>query len=115
METVCPPLRTEYANQTVSLTQDNALQWAKFSAQPAKVKALAILSDSLQHLCLNNSDNKPVTGFFVPFFKELPKVFNSAAINEASNSIAEFLVSHEQIRAKTEDDKTLVFVGRKAK
>ena len=109
--TICPPQKTEYINQVAPLTLPNALEIARFSVQKTKIKSLAIFSDGIQHLSINNLDHTPYVGFFIPLFNQISMIEDSYA---ASQSLADFLAS-ERVCSKTDDDKTLILIGRKTK
>ena len=98
------PQRGEYANETVPLTTNNALEKVRYTAEPLKVKALAAISDGLQNLALQGTDYVPHLQFFMPFFNLL---HNSSNLEETQKKIEEFLAS-ERVLNRTDDDKTLV-------
>lgn len=103
-----PPQNDEYANVTFPLTMLDMEQVAEFKATPVKVKALALMSDGMQHVSIRTSDNTPHQPFFEPLFRQLPSVKD---LYKASQNLAEFMAS-ERICAHTDDDKTLVLIGR---
>ena len=109
LETVSYPQGGEYANQTIPLTTPDALEHAKFSAKKAEIQAVAILSDGIQHLSINSADHKPHAPFFTPIFGTLSTINDSQTI---SHQLAEYLAS-ERVCARTDDDKTLLLIGRK--
>lgn len=108
LETISPPQRGEYANEVMPLTAPNALDLVRFSISHTPVKAIALLSDGLQNLCINAITGAPYAPFFSPFFEGISQVVDAA---EASEQLAEFLAS-ERIGLKTDDDKTLVVIGK---
>lgn len=108
LETVSAPQRGEYANEVTPLTAQNALDFVRFSARPISVKAVALLSDGLQNLSINAATRTPYAPFFTPFFDAIGQVID---IDETSKQLADFLDS-ERICSKTDDDKTLVVVGK---
>ncbi|HOT93457.1 MAG TPA: PP2C family serine/threonine-protein phosphatase [Anaerolineae bacterium] len=105
---VSSPQRGEYANETIPLTAPDALTLAHFSVFQSPVKAVALLTDGLQNLSLNLAAGTPFAPFFAPFFEVITQTLDSA---EASRQLAEFLGS-ERVCARTDDDKTLVVVGK---
>jgi hypothetical protein len=110
METMSEPLRGEYANEVAPLTSQNALNLVRYSARQISVKAIALLSDGLQNLSINVASGKPFIPFFTPFFDAITQTINTT---ETSKMLAEFLNS-ERVCSKTDDDKTLVVIGKVA-
>jgi hypothetical protein len=107
--TVSPPQNGEYANQTLPLTLPMALETAQFEAWQVPVAALALFTDGLQYLAIHHRDHSPHVPFFMPLFRQLPGVTDAVA---AARRLADFLASG-RVCAHTDDDKTLVLVGRK--
>jgi len=107
-ETVSGPQRGEYANEVTPLTSPDALEVARFTVHRRAVQALAMLTDGLQNLCVNIATGRPYEPFFVPFFNGVVKGMNTA---EASRELGTFLGS-PAICGRTDDDKTLVVIGR---
>lgn len=107
LETISAPQRGEYANEVAPLTAKNALDLVRFSVHSISVRAVALLSDGLQNLCINTVTGAPYAPFFSPFFNGINQVIDTT---EASEQLAEFLAS-ERICSKTDDDKTLVVTG----
>jgi len=105
---VSSPQNEEYANVTYPLTMPDMLTVAEFKASPTKVKALALMTDGMQHVSIHTADNTPHPPFFEPLFRQLPGVKD---MHKACQNLAEFMAS-EQICAHTDDDKTLVLIGR---
>jgi hypothetical protein len=81
---------------------------AEFKACPVRVKALALMSDGMQPVSIHTADHTPHPPFFEPLFRQLPGVKD---LHKASQNLAEFMAS-DQICAHTDDDKTLVLIGR---
>jgi hypothetical protein len=107
--TISPPQRGEYANHVFPLTMPDALEVAKFSARNLKVQAAALFTDGIQHLALNNGDDSPHPPFFTRIFEEMPTIKDC---EKASQQLNEYLAS-ERISSRTNDDKTLLLIGRK--
>jgi hypothetical protein len=106
---VSQPKNDEYVNVTYPLTMPDMVNVAEFKACPAKVKALALLSDGMQQVSIRSADHTPHPPFFEPLFRQLPGVKD---MQKASQNLAEFMAS-DSISAHTDDDKTLVLIGRK--
>lgn len=107
-ETISGPQRGEYANEVTPLTSLDALEVARFTVRQGSVKALAMLTDGLQNLCINAATGRPHGPFFAPFFDA---VLQEVDTTEASRELADFLAS-PAICSRTDDDKTLVVIGR---
>ena len=107
--TVCTPQNGEYANETFSITQGDALEKIAYQILPVKVKNLALLSDGLQRIAIHQIDASPHTPFFAPLFKQLLSITNAS---QAARSLANFLTS-EKVRKLSGDDKTLLLIARK--
>lgn len=103
------PKNDEYVNVTYPLTMPDMDRVAEFKAGLTKVKALALMSDGMQHVSIHTADNTPHSPFFEPLFRQLPGVKDML---KASQNLAEFMASGP-INAHTDDDKTLVLIGRK--
>jgi hypothetical protein len=102
------PQNEEYVNVTFPLTMPDMVNVAEFKACPAKVKALALMSDGMQRVSIRTADNTPHQPFFEPLFRQLPGVKD---MHKASQNLAEFMAS-ERICSHTDDDKTLILIGR---
>ena len=102
------PQRGEYANETVPLTTQHALEKVRYNTQPVAVKALAAISDGLQNLALQGTEYVPFAQFFTPFFN---LVGQSTDAQIAQTKIEDFL-SSERVLGRTDDDKTLVLAVR---
>lgn len=105
---VSVPQNDEYVNVTFPLTMPDMINIAEFKARPARVNALALMSDGMQHVSIHSIDNTPHQPFFEPLFRQLPGVKD---MHKASQNLAEFMAS-ERISSHTDDDKTLILIGR---
>jgi hypothetical protein len=108
VETISAPQHGEYANEVVPLTALDALASVRFTVRQQTIKAAALLTDGLQSLSINSATNEPYTPFFAPFFEAICGVIDTA---DASQALARFLLS-ERICERTDDDKTLVVLGK---
>lgn len=108
LETVSPPVNGEYVNSVIPVTADDFARHIRVRVEPAAVLRAALLTDGLQSLCINLATMTPYRPFFTPFFAALDQELDGSA---TSMEIARFLES-ERICAKTDDDKTLVVLGR---
>lgn len=102
--TVSSPQRGEFANETVPLTMDNALERVFYHVQPAQAKNIAAFSDGLQNLALISMNYQPFEPFFTPLFN---LITNSEDLAATKTKLADFLGS-EKVTGRTDDDKTLL-------
>ena len=90
------PQNEEYVNVTFPLTMPDMIHIAEFKACPIRVKALALMSDGMQHVSIRTADNTPHPPFFEPLFRQLPGVKD---MHKASQNLAEFMASDSDQRA----------------
>lgn len=109
--TISPPQRMKFNNQTNPLSQAILDQHAQFTATTTKTHSIALFSDGLQELILNNTNYKPRYRFLIPFLRKSSDIHNNSDSYQTSQDIALFLMS-QRISAKAKDDKTLVIAGR---
>lgn len=106
--TLSPPESGEYANEVLPITGSNAMSSIRILFQNAPLKAVALMTDGLQNLALSSISQEP----FIPFFKPLFELINSSDDSDLiSEELKSFLAS-EEICSRTDDDKTLVVIGR---
>jgi len=105
--TLSSPQRGEFANETVPLTMEKALERVRYHVRPAQIKNLAAFSDGLQNLALINTTYEPFEPFFSPLFEFLSGNSDRAQMEE---KLGVFLGS-EKICGRTDDDKTLLLAA----
>ena len=100
--------RGEYANATFSICNLQSVKDGIYEKCDAFYEAVALMSDGVESMSISSKDNAVSQLFFAPFFK----VFEHDTFNEKSitKSLERFL-SSERINKKTDDDKTLLFIG----
>lgn len=106
--TISPPVRGEFANETMPLTSPNALEALRYQAKLGNVLALSLFSDGLQNLCLDAASGEPYEPFFAPLFAQLAAPIEVAAAQQA---LSDFLQS-ERVCKRSDDDKTLLLLRR---
>lgn len=111
VEMASSPQESEYVNEVMPLTSEKALEQVRYDVYQENIKAVALLTDGLQHLSISTVTGEPYEGFFVPFFEAVSG--GVLEVKEANRSLEEFLTS-ERVAMKVDDDKTLVLVGRVA-
>jgi hypothetical protein len=102
------PVRGEYANETMFLTGETALDNIQMTFQQRPVQALAVLSDGLIRLAMDMPTGQAHRPFFQPLF-----AFAAASREKvtAEGELTAFL-SSERVNTRTDDDKTLVLLAR---
>ena len=103
---ITPQRDGEYANQTNFLTSSNAMSDLEVRVErlgPGDAR-LALLTDGLQNVSLNSSDNSPHTPFFAPMFSWL---LSQTDEDSAARNLAAFLKS-PQVTNRADDDLTLL-------
>jgi len=108
LNTISAPIRGEYANETIPLTAKDALFQTRITVQLKDIKAVAVFTDGLQNLVLSSATMTPYEPAFKPFFDVIT---GKVDLEDATHKLEEFLAS-EKVCAKTDDDKTLVLVGK---
>ncbi|MFN8444285.1 MAG: PP2C family serine/threonine-protein phosphatase [Caldilineaceae bacterium] len=106
--TISPPMRGEYANETMPLTSPDALASVRYQARSGNMLGVSIFSDGLQNLCLDAATGEPYEPFFAPLFAQLAQPIEPES---ARQSLIDFLQS-ERVCKRSDDDKTLVLLRR---
>lgn len=106
--TLSKPQNGEYANITTFITSLNALDTVQFNFWKGRVCHLALFTDGLQRLTLQQPSQVPSK----PFFSMLFQFFTS--ITDESKAVVELekFLNSPQITSKTEDDLTLFLATR---
>ncbi len=104
-ETVTPEPTAEYVNETTFITDDHALDRARFTVRPAdEVNAIFLSTDGLRFKIL--ADLAAATPF-TPFFEDMEAYLQSPA--PSTDALREFLAGLDD---QSGDDKTLVAAVR---
>jgi hypothetical protein len=106
------PQRGEYANETLFLTGEGALEQVEVQVIETGVDALAVMSDGLTRLALKLPAGDPHSPFFEPLFSFLERESTAGDGAVAETALANFLAS-ERVNARTDDDKSLLLAVRK--
>jgi len=97
----------EYASETTFVSSESALKQASTAVVlSSDIKALALLTDGLEPVALQNG--KPFKDFFEPLFKFASNEQDAA---KKCRDLESFL-SSERIDSRTHDDKTLIVASR---
>lgn len=108
IQVISAPQRGEYANETFPLTAPDALERMYCRSLFESPLATAIFTDGLQGLCMNESKNMAFEPFFTPLFTAVSRPLDAS---EAAGALVDFL-SSERVCRRTDDDKTLVLIGK---
>ncbi|MBV4356231.1 PP2C family serine/threonine-protein phosphatase [Pinibacter aurantiacus] len=100
------PQNGEYSNTTVFLVDDINFPNLKITTVNERINEVAIITDGLQHLTLNNETSSVHGPFFSDLFKWLRMAKNAEETEILNNKLREFL-SGQMINSRTDDDKTL--------
>jgi len=100
------PQNGEYSNTTVFLVDDTNFPNLKITTVNDCINEVAIITDGLQHLTLNNETSSVHGPFFSDLFKWLRMATRPEEIDILNNKLKEFL-SSPMINSRTDDDKTL--------
>jgi hypothetical protein len=106
--TVSRPQRGEYANETVFIVQDDALDQVQVAVFSEAFAALAMLSDGLLRLALTFPEHSPFRPFFTPLFG----FASQAEPGEAAVAQLDAFLRSERVNARTDDDKSLLLAVR---
>lgn len=97
----------EYASETTFVSSPHALKQASTAvAISSDIKALALLTDGLEPVALQNG--RPFKDFFEPLFKFATNEQDAA---KKCRDLESFL-SSERLNSRTHDDKTLIVASR---
>jgi serine/threonine protein phosphatase PrpC len=105
------PQSGEYVNATYFVTDQEVIQHLRFQVLVESITEVALLSDGLQMLALQFSEQSAYTPFFRPMFAQLALAPVGNA-EQLSIALANFLNS-EPVNNRTDDDKTLVLATRR--
>jgi hypothetical protein len=104
------PRRGEYANETYFATDERAAEHADRDVLPRRVEEIALLTDGLQSLVLDYAARAPHAPFFARAFAPFRVATDDCAT--LSTALAAFLQS-PRVRARTDDDTTLILATRR--
>jgi hypothetical protein len=101
------PQHGEFANETRFLTSDNMLASMQVQVWQGYPRHLALFTDGLERLILSRPGNTPYRPFFHPLFRFTADLIVARAGQE---HLARFLRS-DRMRARSDDDLTLVLAA----
>ncbi|MCX7406609.1 MAG: PP2C family serine/threonine-protein phosphatase [Planctomycetales bacterium] len=111
MQTVFWPRRGEYANTTWFLSGTDWESQVQIDRRSSELRHLAMLTDGLQPLALDDSRKRPHAPFFAPMFRAL---HGQVDVKQFQAPFRAFLESND-VNDRTDDDKTLILASRLAR
>lgn len=105
------PHNGEYSNTTAFLIDDNNMSHLRMITLAETIKEIAVFTDGLQLLTLNNESLSVHQPFFTDLFKWLRMVTQDDHLAVLNRKLGEYLNS-EAINKRTDDDKTLFLATR---
>lgn len=104
---IIQPQKGEYANQTFSICTKSSIENGDYLKLENPQSKVAMMSDGVESISINASNDDVSKLFFDPFFNAFDKPsFDS---DKVSASLQRFLDS-DRINKRTDDDKTLLFI-----
>lgn len=107
-EMILPPQRGQYANATNFITSNSALSKVTVQVRQKQVVGVAVLTDGLLNLSIEEKSNTPFPKFFQPLFN----VVDAATSRRQATAILNNFLQSDKINRRTDDDKTLVLALR---
>lgn len=107
--TTCPDVG-EYASTTFFTTEKNFPRM-QFIRSKTIFSAFALMSDGVGKISINERNLSPSSKFFQPILDQTKKSSTIGKNKLLSNQLGAFLES-KRVSSKTEDDKTLIFIGK---
>ena len=105
------PHNGEYSNTTSFLVDDASFSNLKKLIIDEPICEVALFTDGLQHLVLNNETSSVHQPFFEDLFKWLRRTSNEQEVQILKKKLAAYLAG-EAINTRTNDDKTLFLATR---
>lgn len=104
------PQQGEFANQTYFLTDSRARENLMVKVEAHHIQEVAVFTDGMQGLVLNEECKSAHSPFFRPIFAALRKA-DAGSAEDLQNSMVDYLMS-ARVTERTDDDKTLIFASR---
>jgi len=104
LQALTKPADSEYLNETVFITADEALSQLQIQSYSGEVKSLVMFTDGLQMLALKMPDAQPHSPFILPLIKYIEGESDDVRRQE---QLQKFLTS-SRITERADDDLTLL-------
>jgi hypothetical protein len=107
-KTLSEPENGEYVNTTTPLTSSTYSEQMRFHSGTDQLTAVAVLTDGIQQLCINQKTRHS----FDPFFSYVLKTFRVPTSSKARDQLVKDFLCSQPVREKCDDDLTLVVAWR---
>lgn len=107
------PQRGEYANSTHFITDDDALANIQIAVRPSRIEEVALFTDGIEKLALHFETQTAFAPFFTKMFGPLRQSNAEGEDALLSEALERFLASPSVVQ-RTDDDKTLILLTRRA-
>lgn len=106
--TFSKPTRGEYANETISVTSRRALQSCQIDIAQADIRQIALFTDGMVNLLLDNRTLEPDQQIFAETFSWLHR---QPGEPQSNGGLTDLLKS-DKVQRRTDDDTTLMLAAR---
>jgi hypothetical protein len=106
------PQRGEFVNTTHFLTDEDAMDFMQIEPLEGAIKDVALMTDGLEMLALDYSRKSVFEPFFKGIFEPLHMTEDSTEVSNLTHMLEDFL-SSERVRARTDDDTSLILATRR--
>lgn len=106
--TLSEPENGEYVNTTTPLTSSKYHESMRFGTGTEALVGVALLTDGIQQLCINQKTRRS----FDPFFAYVLKTFRVPTSANARDLLVQDFLCSQPVREKCDDDLTLVVAWR---
>ena len=103
------PQKGDYANETVFLVSKDALRSLRVTAELARLTHLAMFTDGIENIALNDPQNDPSP--HIPFFAPLFRWAESQSDESRAAAILEKTLASPKFARRTDDDVTLLLAS----
>lgn len=107
LEVISRPSKGEFANETVFLTSDGALQDLRVFVSKTRYDGVAFFTDGLEPVAMHGPESVAYPGFWTP-------LFDYFRIPGRSETDLEQFLRTDRLDAAVDDDRTLVLATREA-
>ena len=106
--TLSEPENGEFVNTTTPLTSSTYHEQMRFGTGTEALIGVALLTDGIQQLCINQKTRRS----FDPFFAYVLKTFRAPTSAKARDMLVRDFLNSQPVRDKCDDDLTLVVAWR---
>jgi hypothetical protein len=106
------PQTGEYQNTTYFVTDESSFDKLQYAFLALDITELALFTDGLQMLALEQAEKRPYPPFFMPLFSQLHQQEQTGHLTTLTAPLRHFLNS-EKVNRRTDDDKTLILATKR--